>query len=112
MTGKTCQKKNIGQSRKASHSALPWETKYQESPVDRVKPPRPATANAVVTTIRENNSILPRLLRSRLTNMRQRRSAMAESWSRRGGGELGGGKEKAFPNKGPEAGWNCLFPNP
>src|SRR5580704_13398865 len=89
-TGKTCQKKNIGQSRIASNSALPWETKYQANPLQAAKPPSPPTAKAKVTRMRENSSILPRLLRRPLTNMRQRRLAMAVSWPLRLGWGLMG----------------------
>src|ERR1700722_11184843 len=49
-----------------------------------MKPPKPPRENAAVTMTREASSILPRLVRMTLTNIRQRKSAMASGWARIG----------------------------
>jgi hypothetical protein len=79
ITGKSCQKKKTGHSRIARYAALFCETKYQANPVARAKAPIPPTVKAIVIKIREASSILPRLLRRPLRNMRQRNSAMVRT---------------------------------
>src|SRR6202162_4028062 len=80
ITEKNCKKKKIGHKRIARYSALFCETKYQANPVAAMEPPNPPRTKTRLIKMRETNSILPRLLRRPLRNMRQRRSAIAVSW--------------------------------
>ena len=82
ITGKTCQKKRSATTgsrvfRLALRNEIPGESGGGG------EAPESTEGECAVTMMRESSSILPRLLRSPLTNMRQRSSAMAVSWLRR-----------------------------
>src|SRR5580698_9304347 len=53
-----------------------------------MEPPSPPMAKPSEMKVRETSSSLPRVVRRVLTNKRQRRKPMAESWPRRYGVEL------------------------